>query len=77
MNLEEPILEHICTLTRYLRVPIFIQILNVIDLHFQGQSRFTIMCAIKTSSIDIFGDVVAHDIDLLLEGHIFESKPFG
>ena len=36
-DLEEHIFAHICMLTKYLRSPIFIQILNVLDLHFQDQ----------------------------------------
>ena len=36
--LEAPIFALICTLIRYLRTPIFIKILDVLDLHFQGQS---------------------------------------
>ena len=35
------------------------------------------MCAIKTPSNDIFGDVVAHDIEILFQGYRFDSRPFG
>ena len=32
---EEPILANVCRLTRYVRLPIFMQIVDVIDLHYQ------------------------------------------
>ena len=37
LNLDGPTFAHLCTRTRYVRRLIFIQILNVLDLHFQGQ----------------------------------------
>ena len=33
--------------------------------------------ATKKPPNDVFGDVVIHDLDLIFEGQIFESKPFG
>ena len=35
------------------------------------------MQTIKGPSIDTFGDVVAHHIDLLFEGHRFKYRTFG
>ena len=37
LDLEAPIFAHLCTLTMYLCLPIFIQILNVPELQFKGQ----------------------------------------
>ena len=37
LNLEAPIFAYVWTLTRYVRVPIFIRIVDVLDFHFQGQ----------------------------------------
>ena len=36
LDLEAPIYAIICMLTSYVRLPMFIQIVNVLDLHFQG-----------------------------------------
>ena len=38
LELEEPILAHIYSLTRYLLQPVLIQIVNALDLHFQGKN---------------------------------------
>ena len=35
--IESPIFANVCMLTRYVRQPIFIEILNVLDLHLQDQ----------------------------------------
>ena len=37
LDLEAPIFVHKCMLTRYVHVAIFVQILNALDLHFNGQ----------------------------------------
>ena len=37
---------------------------------------FTILVGHKKLSNDVFGDVVAHDLDLLFEGQRFESRQF-
>ena len=37
LDLETPILANICTLIMYVRLPIFIRIINILDLHFKGQ----------------------------------------
>ena len=34
---EEPTCAHVCMLTKYVRLPIFIQIVNILDFHFQCQ----------------------------------------
>ena len=37
VDLEAPSFAYTCMLTSYVHLPIFIQILNILDLHFQGQ----------------------------------------
>ena len=37
-GLRSAIFAHICTFTMYDRQPIFVEILNVVDLHFQSQT---------------------------------------
>ena len=37
LDLEAPIFANACTLTMYIRLQIFIRILNVLDLHFKGK----------------------------------------
>ena len=38
LNLKVPIFAHICMLTRYVRLQIVIQIVNVLNLHFKARS---------------------------------------
>ena len=38
LDLEAPIFAYVCTLTGYIRLPIIIRILTVLDLHFQGKN---------------------------------------
>ena len=38
LDLDMPIFANICKLTSYIRQPIFIQIINVLDLFFKGKT---------------------------------------
>ena len=55
MDLKMTIFAHICTLTSYVRMPIFSQIVNVLELHFQGQrfewKTFQVHNALESSGI--------------------------
>ena len=37
LDLEAPVFAHVCRLSRFLRIPIFIEVLNALDLYFQGK----------------------------------------